>query len=186
MSADDILLEAEEHMDKSADVLREELRRLRTGRASTGLVESIRVEYYGTPTPLKQMAHIGVQEGQVLVIRPYDPSVLKDIEKAILASDLGITPQNDGKMIRLSVPSLSTERRRQLAHRVNELAEEARIAIRNVRRDANKHIDRLEKDKELGEDERDTAKDEVQELTRQHEDQVNTLAEEKSQEIMEE
>jgi len=186
MSADDILLEAEDRMEKSVQVVQDGLRGLRTGQATPGLVESIRVEYYGSPTPLKQMAHIGVQEGQVLVIRPYDPSVLKDIERAILASDLGITPQSDGKMIRLAVPSLSTERRRQLAHRVNELAEEARVAIRNIRRDANKHLDRLEKDKTIGEDERDTAKDEVLELTHKHETEVNKLAEQKGQEILDE
>ena len=186
MSAEEILLEAEEHMEKSVNILKDEYRRLRTGRASAGLIESIRVDYYGAPTPLKQMAHIGVQEGQMLVIRPYDPTVLKDIEKAILGSDLGITPQNDGKMIRLSVPSLSTERRRQLAHRVKELAEEARIAIRNIRRDANKHLDRLEKEKQLSEDVRDASKDEVQEFTRQYEDQVGTLVDEKTAEIMEE
>lgn len=186
MSADDILLEAEERMVKSVDVVRDEYRHLRTGRASTGLVESVRVEYYGSPTPLKQIAHIGVQEGQTLVIRPYDPGVLKDIEKAILASDLGVTPQSDGKHIRLNVPPLSTERRRQLAHRVKDLAEEARVAIRNVRRDANKHIDRLEKDKAIGEDDRDAAKDEVLELTHKYEGEVNELAQHKAEEVMEE
>jgi ribosome recycling factor len=185
VAIDDILLDAEERMEKAVAYLQQELVGLRTGRASPGLVESIRIEYYGSPTPLKQIASIAAPEAQLLVIRPFDASALKDIEKAILASDLGLNPNNDGKVIRLSVPSLSGEQRKRLAGRVKDLAEEARVAIRNVRRDANKHIDNETKAKAITEDDRDRAKEEIQELTKQYEEKVNQAAERKTQEIME-
>jgi ribosome recycling factor len=186
MNRDEILFDAEERMEKAVAVLRDELRGLRTGRASPALVDSVRVDYYGSPTPLKQLANIGAPEPALIVIRPFDPKVAKDIEKAILASGLGLTPMNDGKMIRLAIPSLSGERRKQLVSRVKELAEDARVAIRNVRRDANKATDQAEKDKELTEDERDQTKEDIQELTKKYEAQVNELAEKKSAEILEE
>lgn len=186
MTSDEIQFDAEERMEKAVTVLKDGLRGLRTGRATPALVDSVRVEYYGSPTPLKQMANISAPEPSLIVIRPFDPTVLKDIEKAILASDLGLTPMNDGKMIRLAIPPLSGERRKQLVNRVKELAEEARVAIRNVRRDANKHADQSEKDKVLTEDERDQTKVQIQDLTKKYEGQVNDLAEKKSVEIMEE
>lgn len=185
MTIDDILLDAEERMDKAVAYLQQELVGLRTGRASTGLVESVRVEYYGSPTPLKQLASIAAPEAQLLVIRPFDPSSLKDIEKAILASDLGLTPNNDGKLIRLNVPSLSGDQRKRLSARVKDLGEESRVVIRNIRRDANKHIDVALKEKEITEDERDNAKESVQDLTKTYEEKVNALAARKTQEIME-
>ena len=186
MSADEILLNAEERMEKAVNVLRDELRGLRTGRATPALVDSIRVEYYGSQTPIKQVANIGAPEPSLIVIRPFDPSMLKPIEKAILASELGLTPMNDGKMIRLSIPHLSGERRNQLVSRVKELAEDTRVAIRNIRRDANKQADLAEKEKVLSEDERDKTKEEIQDLTKKYEGQANELADKKSSEIMEE
>ena len=186
MTSDEILFDAEERMEKAVTVFQDALRGLRTGRAKPALVDSVRVEYYGSPTPLKQMANISAPEPSLIVIRPFDPTVLKDIEKAILASELGLTPMNDGKLIRLAIPSLSGERRKQLVTRVKDLAEEARVAIRNVRRDANKNADQGEKDKVLTEDERDETKDQVQDLTKKYEGQINAVAEKKSQEILEE
>ena len=147
MDQDEILLDAEERMEKAVQVLHGQLQGLRTGRATSGLVDSIRVDYYGSPTPLKQIANISIPEPQQILIRPFDASTLTNIAKAIQSSDTGLSPNSDGRVIRLNVPALSTERRRQLSGRVKELAEEARVAIRNVRRDANKHADQGEKDK---------------------------------------
>ncbi len=185
MPSDEILLEAEEKMEKAVLVFRDHLRGLRTGRASAGLVDSIRVSYYGSATPLKHLASIAVPESNLIVIKPFDPKLCGEIEKAILSSELGITPANDGKVIRLAVPPLSAERRKQLVARVRELAEEARVALRNIRRDANKKIDQEQKDKLLTEDERDRAKEDVQELIKDYEKKVEELVEQKSQEILE-
>jgi ribosome recycling factor len=185
MTSDEILFDAEERMEKAVQVLQDSMRGLRTGRATPALVDSVRVEYYGSPTPLKQMANITAPEPSLIVIRPFDPSVLKDIEKAILASELGLTPMNDGKLIRLAIPALSGERRKQLTGRVKDLAEEARVAIRNVRRDANKHADQSEKDKVLTEDECEQTKEQVQDLTKKFESKINELADKKSAEILE-
>jgi ribosome recycling factor len=186
MSSDEIVLDAEERMEKAVNHLREELRGLRTGRASPALVESVKVEYYGAMTPLKQLAHIGAPEPSLIVIRPFDPSSLKAIEKAILTSELGLTPMNDGKVIRIKIPPLSGERRKQLVARVKEVTEEARIAIRNIRRDANKQVDQAQKEKLLTEDERDKTKEEIQDLTKKYEGMANELSEKKQAEIMEE
>ncbi len=185
MTIDEILFDAEERMEKAVSVLHDALRGLRTGRATPALVEPVRVEYYGSPTPLKQMANISAPEVSLIVIRPFDPTVLKDIEKAILASELGLTPMNDGKLIRLAIPPLSGERRKQLTTRVKDLAEESRVAIRNVRRDANKHADQAEKDKVLTEDDCEQTKEQIQDLTKKFEGKVNDMAEKKSAEIME-
>jgi len=184
MPVDDILLDAEERMDKAVEVFKDNLRGIRTGTASAGLVENVRVEYYGSPTPLKQLAQIAVPDPSMIVIKPYDPSSAGEIEKAIQTSDIGINPQSDGKVVRLSIPPLSEERRLQLAGRVRNLAEEARVAIRNVRRDANKHLDREEKESLISEDECHRAQDDVQELTGQYESQVNETMEKKSVDIM--
>ena len=186
MDQDEILLDAEERMEKAVQVLHGQLQGLRTGRASAGLVDSIRVDYYGSPTPLKQVANISVPEPQQIVIRPFDASILNNIVKAIQASDVGLAPQSDGRLIRLNVPPLSTERRKQLVSRVKELSEEARVAIRNIRRDANKHADQAEKDKVLSEDLRDQTKDQVQDLTKKYEGRVNDMAAAKEKEVMEE
>jgi ribosome recycling factor len=185
MTSDDILLDAEERMEKASNVLRDELRGLRTGRATPALVDGIRVEAYGSPTPLKGLAQISTPDPQQILIRPFDPNTLKDIEKAIRSSDLGMAPNNDGKMIRLQVPPMSGDQRQKMVARIKKLAEEAKIAIRNVRRDANKSFDQSEKAKEMTEDERDKGKDEVQSLTKKYEDQVQTMADKRAKEVME-
>lgn len=186
MDHDEILLDCEDRMEKAAGVYQGQLQGLRTGRATPALVDSLRVEAYGAPTPLKQLANVSVPEPQQIVIRPFDPGVINDIVKAIQASELGLAPNSDGRLVRLNVPSLSTERRRQLVSRVKELAEEARVAIRNIRRDANKHAEQGEKQKLFSEDDRDQAKDEIQELTKRFEGKVNDLASSKETEVMDE
>jgi ribosome recycling factor len=185
MSIEEITFEAEERMEKSVTLLADQLRGVRTGRANVGLVESVRVDYYGSPTPLKQMANLSTPEPQQILIRPFDPSVIGDIVKAIQTSDLGLSPNSDGKVVRLNVPALSVEQRKKLASRVKDLAEEARVAIRNIRRDANKQSDLEQTAKTLTEDDVSTCKDEVQTLTKKFEGKVNDMADKKSAEIME-
>lgn len=185
MSAEEILYDVEERMEKAVDKLKHDLAGIRTGRANPGLVDSLRVEAYGSPTPIKQLASIGAPEPTQIVIRPFDPGTLKDIEKAILASPLGLTPMNDGKLIRLNVPPLSTETRRKLVGRIKELTEEAKVAIRNVRRDGNKQSDQEEKDKILSEDDCAGLKEEIQELTKKFENRASELAKAKELEVME-
>jgi ribosome recycling factor len=185
MSADEILMDAEERMDKALSVLGDSLSGIRTGRATPGLVDSIKVEVYGSMQPLKQLASIGTPEPQQIVIRPYDASTIKEIEKAIVAGDLGLNPQNDGRIIRLNVPSLSTEVRKKMVARIKELAEEAKISIRNIRRDANKAADAAEKSKEISEDDRDQIKEDVQELTKKQEAQANEMAKAREAEVTE-
>jgi ribosome recycling factor len=185
MTSDEILLDTEERMEKAVKVFSDELRGLRTGRATPALVDSLRVEYYGSPTPLKQMATITTPDPQQIVIKPFDPSVLKDIDKAIRSSDLGMSPNNDGKMIRLQVPPMSGEQRNKLAGRIKKSAEEAKVASRNIRRDGNKHFDAAEKAKEMTEDERDAGKEEVQTLLKKYEEKISELADKKTKEILE-
>jgi ribosome recycling factor len=185
MTSEEILFDAEERMEKAVNVFRDELRGLRTGRATPALVDMIRVEYYGSPTPLKQMAQISTPDPQQILIKPFDQSCLKDVEKAIRASDLGMSPNSDGKMIRLIVPPMSGEQRQKMVARIKKSAEEAKVACRNIRRDANKHFDQAEKDKELTEDERDKGKEQVQSLLKTYEDKITELADRKSKEVME-
>jgi ribosome recycling factor len=185
MTPDDILLDAEERMEKAASVVHDQYQGLRTGRANAGLVDSIRVDYYGSPTPLKQIAAISVPEPQQILIRPFDAGTLSEISKAIQSSDVGLAPNSDGRVIRLNVPPLSTERRKQLVTRVKDLAEDARVSIRNIRRDANKHADQLLKDKLLSEDLHEGLKNDIQELTKQYEGRVNSLADAKEKDVME-
>jgi len=186
MDQDEILLDAEERMEKAVEVLQGQLLGLRTGRATSGLVDSIRVNCYGSPTPLKQCANISVPEPQQIVIRPFDAGLINEIAKAIQASDIGLSPNSDGRLIRLNIPPLSTERRKQLASRVKELAEESRVSIRNIRRDGNKHADAAQKEKTLSEDQRDDTKDSVQELTKKFEGKVNDMAKAKEKDILDE
>src|SRR5947209_18992888 len=185
MTSDEILFDAEERMEKAVGVLTNEFRGLRTGRATPALVDSLRVEYYGSPTPLKQLAQISTPDPQQILIRPFDQNCLKDIEKAIRSSDLGMAPNSDGKMIRLTVPPMSGEQRQKMVTRIKKSAEEAKVALRNIRRDANKHFDQAEKAKEMTEDERDKGKDEVQNLLKQYEDKVGEMADKKSKEVKE-
>jgi ribosome recycling factor len=185
MTSEEILFDAEERMEKAVGVFRDELRGLRTGRATPALVDMIRVEYYGSLTPLKQMAQISTPDPQQILIKPYDQSCIKDVEKAIRSSDLGMSPNSDGKMIRLIVPPMSGEQRQKMVARIKKSAEEAKVACRNIRRDANKHFDQAEKDKELTEDERDKGKEQVQTLLKTYEEKVSELADKKSKEVME-
>jgi ribosome recycling factor len=166
-------------------VLKASLAGIRTGRANPGLVDSLRVEVYGSSTPIKQLASVGAPESTQIVIRPYDPGTLKEIEKAIVASDLGFNPQNDGRLIRINIPPLSTEQRKKMVSRIKELAEEAKISIRNIRRDGNKALDQAEKAKEISEDQRDDLKDEVQELTKKYEQRANDMAKRRESEVLE-
>jgi ribosome recycling factor len=186
MALDDVLLEAEEQMEQAADFLKQEFRAVRTGRATTGLVDSLKVEVesYGTTMSLKELATLAVAEGNMIVIKPFDPGTLKDIQRAIEKSEIGINPQNDGKMIRLPVPPLSTERRKQLVARVRELAEQQKVTVRNVRRDANKALEAEKKAKTLTEDDVESGQTQIQKLTDDCCKKIDALLEEKSKEIM--
>lgn len=186
MDQDDILLDCEERMEKAAANFRGQIKGLRTGRATPGLVDHIRVEVYGSETPLKQIAQVSVPEPQQIMIRPYDQANVAAIGKAIQSSDVGLAPRIDGRVIRLNIPPLSTDRRKQLVSRVKEFAEEARVSIRNVRRDANKHADTSQKDKILTEDLCDATKEEIQTLTKKFEGSVNDEAAAKEKQVMEE
>ncbi len=187
MALDDILLECEEQMEKATDFLKQELRAVRTGRASTGLVDTLRVEVesYGTTMMLKELANLAVAEGNVVVIKPFDPGTLKDIQRAIEKSELGINPHSDGKMIRLPVPPLSTERRKQLVARVRELAEQQKVSVRGARRDANKTLDAEKKAKTLTEDDVEAGQEQIQKLTDDCCKKIDAMVEEKAKEIME-
>jgi ribosome recycling factor len=185
VATDDILLEAEDKMDKAVEHLRQQYRTVRTGRASAGLVEHLRVDYYGAPTELRQLATISVPDPLMIVIKPYDPGSVGDISKGIQASDLGITPIVEGKVIRLAVPPLSEERRKQIAHQIKEMSEETKVSLRNVRRDAIKHVDAEEKAKEISEDDARKARDDATAFVHNHETQVDELLKHKTDEIME-
>ena len=185
MSLEEVLEDAELRMMGAVEVLQDALRGLRSGRATAGLVDGLEVEAYGTTSPLKSLANVATPDARLIVIRPFDPSTIPAIEKAIQASELGLNPSSDGKVIRLSVPPLSEERRRQMASLARSKGEEAKIAIRNVRRDANKEIDRIKKDGEAPEDDCFKAKDRLQEITREQEGEVDELVEKKVAEISE-
>src|SRR4051794_2531304 len=172
MTSDEILMDAEERMEKAVSVYKEELRGLRTGRATPALVDALRVEYYGSPTPLKQLAQISCPDPQSIVIKPFDASSMKDIEKAIRSSDLGLAPNNDGKLIPLQVPTMSGEQGKKLVTEGKKAAEESKVSCRNIRRDGNKHFDTAEKEKEMTEDERDAGKEQMQALLKQYEEQI--------------
>lgn len=181
----DVLSDAESRMKSALSVLDEDLAGLRTGRASTALVEKLAVEYYGTPTPLYQLASLSVPEPQQIAIRPYDRTTLKAIEKAIMASDLGLTPSNDGTIIRLTLPPLTEERRHELVRLVNKRVEEAKVAIRNVRRSAIDDLREMEREKMISENERDRAIERVQELTDKYIEQTEEIGKRKEAEVME-
>lgn len=182
---DDVLKETDERMGKSIEALENDLVNIRTGRASPVLVERLQIEYYGTDVPLNQLATISVPEPRLLVIRPYDPTSLPQIEKAILKSDLGLTPANDGKVIRLSIPRLTEERRLELVKMVQKRVEEARVSIRNCRRDGLQELRDLEKEKLASEDEYYRAKEKMQELTDRHVEEIDGVGVAKEKQIME-
>ena len=183
--AQDVLKEAEDHMTKTAKALDLDLRAIRTGRASPVLVERLMVNYYDTPTPLEQLATISAPEAQLLTIKPYDVHSLKEIERAILSSELGLTPTNDGKIIRLNIPRLSEERRNELVKLVHKRLEEARISIRNIRRDAQNDLRDFEREKMLSEDELKRAHDSLQKLTDKYIAEAEELGRQKEEEIRE-
>ena len=181
----DIVARAETKMKASVDVLRKELASIRTGRASPGLVENLHVEYYGTETPLRQLANISAPETRSIVIQPYDRGAMGSIEKAILKSDLGLTPNNDGQNIRLTIPTLTEERRKDLVKMVRRQLEEGRIAVRNVRRDANEHLKAMEKEKTLSADDDKRAQERLQKLTDTYIKQIDDIGHAKEAEVME-
>jgi ribosome recycling factor len=182
---EDVVADAQRRMDKTIDSTRSEFGSVRTGRASAGLLDRIQVSYYGTKTPLNQLAQISVPEPRLLSIQPYDKGAIKEIERAILESDLGLTPANDGQVIRLPVPQLTEQRRKDLVRVVGKLAEEGRIALRNVRRDAITQLKELEKDGEVGSDDLHRAEDRMQKLTDAHVKLVDELYKHKETEILE-
>jgi ribosome recycling factor len=185
MTIDEFVDDANRRMDKSVETAAHEFTTVRTGRASAALLDRIEVDYYGTPTPLKQLATINVPEPRLLTIQPYDPSSVKSIERAIQESDLGLTPSNDGKIIRLPIPQLTEERRKELVKVVRALAEEGRVAVRNVRRDVMHHLKELVKAGDVGDDVERRAEERVQKLTDEHVARIDDLLKRKEAEIME-
>lgn len=181
----EVFEDAKDRMHKAVGTLEKEFKRLRTGRASVSLVDGIRVEYYGTPTPLNQLATLTVPEPRTIMIQPWDQSCIAEVEKAIMKSELGLTPMNDGKVIRIPVPPLTEERRRELVKLVKKMAEEAKVAVRNIRRDANEIIKDLKKEKEISEDEQFKAQEEVQKITDDFIKKIDELSAAKEKEILE-
>jgi ribosome recycling factor len=182
---DDLLTDAGRRMDKSVEAAQHELNTVRTGRASAALLDRVNVDYYGTATPLRQLATINVPEPRMLTVQPFDPSSIKAVERAIQESDLGLTPSNDGKIIRLPIPQLTEERRKELVKIVRGLAEDGRVAVRNVRRDVMHHLKDLVRDGDVGDDEERRAEDRAQKLTDEHVHRIDELLKRKEEEIME-
>lgn len=185
MPVKSLIDDTKQRMQTSVETVRRELAGMRTGRATVSMLDGIRVEYYGTPTPLNQLGNLSVPEPTLITIQPWDPSVLPAIEKAIRTSDLDLNPQNDGKIIRVPVPTLTEERRKLLVKHAHKVAEEGRVAVRNVRRDANDHLKKLLKEHELSEDDEKHAMAEVQKLTDQHIEQIGDVLKRKEGEILE-
>ena len=184
MPVQQLVDENTDKMKKAAEVLHDELKGLRTGRASTGLVENIKVEYYGNPTPLKQLATLAAPQADSIIIKPFDPASIKEIEKAIKTSDLSIAPVIEGKMIRLNIPPLSEERRKHLVGQAKQLGEQSKVSIRNIRRDANKHLETEQKDKLITEDDLEKGKKQIDEITKEYTDKVDQTIKAKSDEIL--
>ncbi|HUU62770.1 MAG TPA: ribosome recycling factor [Dehalococcoidia bacterium] len=182
---DEVLLAANTKMGKTIEALRKELATIRTGRATPALVDDIKVDYYGTPTPLKQIATVSVPEARLLLIQPWDRSMLSSIKKAILKSELGLNPTSDIDVIRLTIPQLSEERRKELARAVHKRAEDGRVALRNIRRDALEELRKLEREKEISQDEQKRAQEHLQELTDSFIATVGKVAEDKEAELLE-
>ena len=182
---DDIYQDTQDSMSKSIEALERELNRVRTGRASLSILDGIKVDYYGTLTPLNQMATLAVPESRLITIQPWDVSVIKDIEKAILKSDLGLTPANDGKILRISIPPLTEERRKELVKLVHKICEEHKVSVRNVRRDSNELLKSLKKDGDISEDEAFKAQDEIQKITDEHVKLIDDCYTNKEKEILE-
>ena len=185
MPIKDLVADARQRMDASVETVRRELAVMRTGRASLSMLDGIRVDYYGTPTPLNQVANLAVPDPTLITIQPWDPSVVHAVEKAIRQSDLDLNPQSDGKVLRIPIPTLTEERRKTLVKHAHKHAEEGRVAIRNVRRDVNEHLKKLLKDHKISEDDEKHAIAEVQKLTDQHIEKINEILKKKEGEIME-
>lgn len=185
MATEEVFQETEEKMKKAIESLKRELGNIRAGRATPAMLERVSVDYYGTPTPVNQVANVSAPEPRMLVIQPWEKNMLSVIEKAILKSDLGITPNSDGSVIRLSIPQLTQQRRTELVKMTKKSAEEAKVAIRNLRRDANELLKKLEKDKAISEDENKRAQEEMQKLTDKYVKEVDRISEGKEKEIME-
>jgi ribosome recycling factor len=185
MAIKELVADAQKRMDATLETVRRELMVMRTGRASLSMLDGIRVDYYGTPTPLNQVGNLQVPDPTLITIQPWDPSVLTAVEKAIRSSDLDLNPQNDGKIIRIPIPSLTEERRKTLVKHAHKHAEEGRVAIRNVRRDVNEHLKKLLKDHTVSEDAEKHALDQIQKLTDQHVEKINEILKKKEAEIME-
>jgi len=177
--------DTQDRMEKTLVALRNELKRIRTGRASLSLLDGIKANYYGTPTPLSQMATISIPESRLITIQPWDASAIKEIEKAILKSDLGLTPSSDGKLIRIAIPPLSEERRKDLVKLVHKTCEEYKVAVRNIRRDSNDLIKSFKKDGDISEDEAFKAQDSIQRMTDGHIEKIDVISKEKEKEILE-
>ena len=184
MPTNDTLSQSKSKMQRAVDVLHDELKVLRSSRASTGLVENIKVDYYGTPTLLKQLATLAAPQADTIVIKPFDPSSLKEIEKAIKTSDLSIAPIIDGKFIRLNIPPLSGDRRKQIVQQAKQVGEQAKVGIRNVRRDTIKQLEKEQKDKIITEDDFEKGKKHIDDITREHTEKVDAIIEAKTKEIM--
>lgn len=184
MEIKDIINDARKRMDAAVEDSRRKLSTVRTGRASVSLLDNVMVDYYGTDMPLNQVGTIHAPESTMLTVQPFDPTQLANIEKAIRASELGLNPSNDGKLIRVPIPPLTEDRRKQMVKVVHEMAEEHRTAVRNVRRDANDHLKKMLKDKTISEDSEKDALDQVQKLTDQHITKINEVAEHKEKEVM--
>jgi ribosome recycling factor len=176
--------ETRDRMGKTVHALENELKRIRTGRASASLLDGIKLDYYGTPTPLNQTATIAVPESRLITIQPWDASIIKDIEKAILKSDLGLTPSNDGKLIRIAIPPLSEERRKELVKLVHKTCEEHKVAVRNIRRDSNELIKGFKKDGDISEDDAFKAQDQIQKITDEFVKQIEEVYQTKEKEIL--
>ena len=185
MKYDEIVKEGRERMDKVLKHLADQMRAIRTGQASSALVENLRVDYYGSPTPINQLGSISVPEPRLIAIKPFDPSIIEQISKAILKSDLGINPQSDGKVLRLSMPQLSGDQRQKIAAKVKDMCEEARIALRNTRRDLNKSADAAKKSGDVTEDGNHDLHDEIQEILKEFEGKVGEVQDRKTTEVLE-
>ena len=180
----ELIADAKHRMDKTLEVLRKDLASVRTGRASLAILDGVTVDYYGAPTPLNQVANLAVPEGNLITVQPWEPPLLEMIEKAILSSDLDLNPANDGKMLRIHIPSLTEERRKLLVKQVGKMAEEGRTALRQVRRDANDRLKRMLKEKEISEDDEKRALKQVQGLTDEHVKKVDEIVKNKEQDLM--
>jgi len=174
-----------DRMDKAIESLKKDIAGIRTGRASLGIFEGITVDYYGTPTPINQVATMSVPESRLIIIQPWDPKIIAEIEKAILKSDLGLNPSNDGKIIKIAIPPLTEERRKQIIKQVHKRVEEAKIAVRNIRRDSNDEVKKLEKEKKMSEDDAKKTLEEIQKLTDSYIKRTDEINSHKEKELME-